>query len=97
MILDHQKRFQENLANIESHRRQWNTRQQMSGGNMNKNKRGNVSSMQVQQQEYEQKEKELQEEHEDLCKDLDVTIKQSIVDYINLVFGAGDESREFWT
>lgn len=69
----------------------------MSGANISKGKRGNMSSMQAQQQEYEIKEKELQEEHEELCKDLDVTIKQSIVDFINLVFGNGDESREFWT
>jgi hypothetical protein len=31
-----------------------------------------------------------------LSRDMGDTIKMAIVDYINLVFGAGDETEDFW-
>lgn len=39
---------------------------------------------------------QIDSEDAELKRNLDDTIKMSIVDYINLVFGAGDETREFW-
>jgi hypothetical protein len=41
------------------------------------------------QQEYEAKERALLDELAELSKPLDDTIKIAIVDYMNLVFGAG--------
>lgn len=65
----------------------------MGGGNNLKRQN------QIQQQsiyEYEQKEKELQERSNELKGNMDDTIKMAIVDYMNLVFGSGEETGDFW-
>jgi hypothetical protein len=49
------------------------------------------------QQEYEMKERELLEESRLLSQNMDDQIKMAVVDYMNLVFGAGAETEDFWT
>ena len=41
--------------------------------------------------------RELGEEAEELKKNMDDTVKMAVVDYLNLVFGAGEETNDFWT
>ena len=44
----------------------------------------------------EMKLKDLEEEQLELNQNMDDTIKKCIVDFINLIFGAGKETTEFW-
>ena len=38
----------------------------------------------------------MNEEWEELKQSMDDTVKMAIIDYMNLVFGAGDETSDFW-
>ncbi len=49
------------------------------------------------QQEYEAKERELLEELQELSGEMDDKVRMAILDYMNLVFGTGDETNEFWS
>ncbi len=46
--------------------------------------------------EIEAKERELYQEASELAGSMDDRVKQAIVDYLNLVFGAGQETEDFW-
>ncbi len=77
-------------------KRQMNNKTMMnSSSNQNASKRGNQNNL-AQQQEMEMKLKELEDEMGELNQNMDDTIKKCIVDFINLVFGAGKETNEFW-
>ena len=98
MILEHQKRIADNDENRDALKKQWNNRHFMSSQNNNNNSLGggggrrvqqNQNMMMQNQQEYEAKERALLDELAELSKPLDDTIKIAIVDYMNLVFGAG--------
>ena len=90
MILDHQKRYAENRERFEALQRQ--------KANLMLNpaaRRQNQASSQL-QVELEAKERELYQEASELAGSMDDRVKQAIVDYLNLVFGVGQETEDFW-
>ena len=48
------------------------------------------------QADLDSREREILQEAADLSGSMDDKVKQAIIDYLNLVFGAGQETEDFW-